>query len=134
MTKYKFERQTPENRLERAITNGAQKMKRLILQKELRVDPIRDKLDAAALNLADQFKVDITSSEILKRALEMLYKDGTFSDKLKEEYINLIAEETADEVAAGKKLPIVLGEKGVELKQKGIEIDMEEIREKSEQG
>ncbi|MDA2936584.1 hypothetical protein MYX06_05195 [Patescibacteria group bacterium AH-259-L05] len=129
MTKFKYERQTPKAQLEIAINKGAQKIKRLIKQHGLRVDPIKDNLDAEAVNR----KVD--SSIILKKALEMLYEEGSFSEKLEKEYIQLIAEEVANTIERGTKLASqAIEEKVAELRQKKkITIDPEQLRQIVEQ-
>ncbi|MDA2921844.1 hypothetical protein MYX07_01110 [Patescibacteria group bacterium AH-259-L07] len=129
MTKFKYERQGSEFKLERAVNKGAQKIKRLILQHGLRVDPIKDKLDAEARNR----KVD--SSIILKKALEMLHEEGSFSEKLEKEYIQLIAKEVANTIESeGKLASQAIEEKVAELqKRKKITIDPEQLRQIVEQ-
>lgn len=131
MTKFMFKRRKPENKRERIIETGAKKINRLITEQGLRITPyLKDKLNVLALNLADKHKVKITSSDILKKALEILYKDGVFSEKLEKEYIYLIAKEVTDTVAAGQALYQVLGKKMCELKRKDIEIDSKQIEQK----
>lgn len=135
MTKLKFERYRPENIFERTIKKGAKKINQLITQEGFRITPmVNDKLNAITLNLADQYKVKINSSDILTKALEILNKEqGVLPDKLKQEYINLITEEVANAVAAGQELYKVLGRKMIELKRKGIEIDSKEVEERVKQ-
>lgn len=138
MTKFKFERQIPQKRLERGLNSGAQKLKRIIEKEQLRITPrVEDELEHLPSNLTEQYKLnldDITSSDLLKRVLEMLYKEGTFSGKLEKEYIKLIAEEVIDMLANGTEMVSqAIGKKIVELKQKGIEIDQEQLRQTVEQ-
>lgn len=132
MVKFKFERERPENTLKGIIETGAQKLKRLIIQENFRLDDnVKNQLDALVLDLEDKHKMEINSSGILKKALEMLYNErGALPEKLEKEYVELIVKEVADAVIAGQELYETLGKEMVELKRQGINIDGKKVEEK----
>ena len=125
MTKFKFERLTPENILKRTIYIGALKTKTLIEGQGLKLtSDIQEKIDLIVAKLAEKNNVNITSDNVLKLGLEMINKEqGVFPKKLEQAYIKLIANEIANAVASKQDLYKILGKKVVELKKSGISVD-----------
>lgn len=126
MTKFSHERQNPQVIFENAVNKAVQKFKHLILEDGLRVDPtIKNKLAAEAR------KRKVDGSIILKKALEMLYEEGAFSEELEKEYIQLIAQEVANTIEREtEQASQAIEEKVAELQ---IPIDPEQLRQIVEQ-
>ena len=137
MSKLEYEQSRPEKVREKIIENGAVKINRLIsneTEKFRITDRVRDKLENLSQELSSKRNLEINSSDILKKALEILSQEngGVFPGKeLKQEYMNLLAQEIAQMVnEQGKELYQILAEKGVELNKKGMEIDGGKLGEK----
>ncbi|MCH7759203.1 hypothetical protein IID20_02515 [Patescibacteria group bacterium] len=137
MLKSKYEQPGPEKIREKVIENGAVKINRLIsneTEKFRITDRVRGKLKNLSQKLSFKCTIEINSSDILKKALEILSQEngGVFpSEELKQEYMNLLAQEIAQMVnEQGKELYQILAEKGVELNKRGVEIDGGKLGEK----
>ena len=137
MSKLEHEQLGPERAREKVIENGAVKINRLISNESEKfriTDRVKDKLESLAQELSSKRNLEINSSDILKKALEILSQEngGVFHGKeLKQEYMNLLAQEIAQMVnEQGKELYQILAEKGVELNKKGMEIDGGKLGEK----
>ncbi len=135
MTKFKFERQEPDKSLEIVIERSAQKLKQLISERGFKVNShVQEKIDSLVLKIEDKDKVKVSPEDILKKALEMINEEqGVLPEGLEKEYLDLVAEGVANEVAAGKDFYQVLGEKGAELKKQGIEINGEKIKKRAKE-
>ncbi|GEM_PF-1618267 len=132
MTKFEFEKRKPEKIIEQTTENEAQKIKRLIVRQNFKIDDCVEKhLEKSVLDAREKSGGAIENSDILRTALKMLYQEqGALSETLEKEYIRLIAEEVTKIVANGSELHQALGEEIVKLKREGINIDGKQVEER----
>ncbi len=135
MTKFEFEKREPENVIQQTIVNEAQKINRLIIQQDLKIDDsIRKRLEKSVLDAKEKSNTLIEDSDILRVALEILYQEqGALPENLEKEYIKLVAKEVTKAVITGQEPHQVLGQKVVELRKKGIKINGKEVEKNMEE-
>lgn len=132
MTKFKFEHQKPDNILQRTIEKGVTKIKQLISEENFKINPrVLKKTEVLISKMQNKNNIKIKAEEVLKDALEMIYKEqGAFPQELEQKYSDLVAQEIVNEIIAGENNYQVFREKGVELKRKGIQINDGEIEKR----
>ncbi len=139
MTKFRdkraYEQGKPENILEEAVVDGARKIKQIISEEGLKITShLEGRIPRIISGLEDKYKIEVDRQVLLNKALEMLNREqGGLPEKLQKEYISLIAEEIANKVASGKEFYKVLGEKMVELKRTGVEVDGKKVEESAKE-
>src|SRR6056297_1350505 len=131
-----FDSQKKEKQIEKkkkAINSASEKLSQLIELDDFRLTPsVKKKFEKIMEDTLDKYNgVEIESDQVLTNALEKIYDKhgGLIKERLKEIYIDKIADEIADMIAAGKDIHKAIGQKMVELKRANIHIDSKKVEE-----
>ncbi|HKL16912.1 MAG TPA: hypothetical protein VJ900_00895 [Patescibacteria group bacterium] len=116
---------------EKAINSASEKLSKLIELDDFRLSPnVKKRFEKIMDDTFDKYgRVEIESDRVLTNALEKIYRNNgsLINEELKNVYIDKIADEIANMVAAGQEVHKAIGQKMVELKRADIRIDSKKV-------